>query len=114
MRSASVYAPENCFKVSVSTSVVSHPPWVNDSRNDPYCWIIASTLVPKCSAVRFRAFWNSSPPMPALTTEFQSISETRPAAMACDNWYIACEAWAELEPDMAARLAMPLMESTDV
>ena len=52
--------------------------------------------------------------MPALTTEFQSISEIRPAAMACDSWYMAEDACAADEPDAAARLAIPLIEATAV
>ena len=76
--------------------------------------MMASTSVPKFSAVRFRAFWKSSPPMPALTTEFQSMRDTRPAAMACDNWYIAEDACAADEPEAAARFAMPLIEATAV
>ena len=75
---------------------------------------MASTSVPKFLAVRFRAFWNSSPPIPALTTEFQSISEIRPAAIACESWYMAEAACEADEPDAAARLAIPLIEATAV
>ena len=51
--------------------------------------------------------------MPAVTTEFQSIRLTRPAAKACDNWYIACDACDDVEPDAAAKLAIPLIAETD-
>ena len=48
-----------------------------------------------------------------MTTEFQSINLTVPAAMACESWYMAVEAWAAEEPDAAARLEIPLMALTD-
>ena len=67
----------------------------------------ASTFVPICVAVRFNAVWNTSPPIPAFTTEFQSCNATLPFAKACDNWYIAVEACCEFEPDTAAKFAIP-------
>ena len=41
--------------------------------------------VPSSSDVRTRASWNTLPPMPALTTEFQSIRDTLPAASAWES-----------------------------
>ena len=114
IRSASLYAPANCFRVSVSTSVVSHSPLVRDSRKEPYILMAFCAPVPSSSEVRTRASWNTLPPIPALTTEFQSIRETLPAARAWESWYMAVDACWEVEPEMAARLAMPLMESTEV
>ena len=65
------------------------------------------------SAVSYKAFLNSSPPIPALTTEFQSIRLTLPEANAWDNWYIAVDACIELEPDAAAKLAIPLIATAE-
>ena len=48
--------------------------------------------VPSSSEVRTRASWNTLPPIPALTTEFQSIRETLPAARAWESWYMAVDA----------------------
>ena len=84
-RSASVYAPANCFRVSVRTSVVSHSPLVRDSRKEPYILMAFWAPVPSSSDVRTRASWNTLPPMPALTTEFQSIRDTLPAASAWES-----------------------------
>src|SRR6478736_4551268 len=73
-----------------------------------------SSVLPMTLAVSNNAFLNASPPIPALTTEFQSISETLPAAIAWDNWYIAVDACSEDEPDIAAMLAIPLIEAVEV
>ena len=77
------FAPEvvNFLRVSVSTSEVSHPVF-KDSRNEPSALIADSAPVPSNSDVFFKAFWNTSPPIPALTTEFQSINLTVPDANA--------------------------------
>ena len=112
-RSASEYAPDIWDKVSVNTSAVSHSPSVSDSLNEPYFSIIASTFIPIFSAVRFNAFWNNSPPIPALTTEFQSWSATLPVAKAWESWYMAVLACWDVEPETAAKLAIPLIELTD-
>ena len=57
----------------------------------------------------YKAFLNSSPPIPALTTEFQSIKLTLPDDNACDNWYIAVDACIVLEPEAAAKLDIPFI-----
>ena len=54
----------NFFKVSVSTSDVSHPV-VRDSRNVPSAFIAASAPVPSNSDVSLKASWNIWPPIPA-------------------------------------------------
>ena len=82
IKSASVYAPDNCFNVSVNTSVVNHSPFVKLSLKLPYFFIMASAPVPSCSDVLIKASWNSLPPIPAFTTEFQSARLTLPAANA--------------------------------
>ena len=64
-------------------------------------------------AVRFRASWNCSPPIPAFTMEFQSISFTLPAEIACDSWYIAVAACWDVDPDAAATFDRPLMADTE-
>ena len=61
-----------------------------------------------------KACLNNSPPIPAFTTEFQSISFTVPVDNACDSWYMAVEACMDVEPDPAARLAIPLIAVADV
>ena len=71
---------ENFLRVSNNTSDVNHPSW-RLSRND----FVLSLAIPIASAVSYKAFLNSSPPIPALTTEFQSIKLTLPDAKACDN-----------------------------
>ena len=106
-------AVENWSRVSVRTSVVSHPVF-NDSLNDPSAEIAALAPVCKCSDVLIRASWNTWPPIPALTTEFQSISLTVPDDIAWESWYIAVDACWEDEPDTAAKLAIPLIADTDV
>ena len=71
---------ENFLRVSRRTSEVIQPS-CKLSRND----FVLSLLTPMASAVSYKAFLNSSPPIPALTTEFQSIRLTLPDAKACDN-----------------------------
>src|SRR4051795_4210154 len=125
---ASVMSPVNCLRVSVRTSEVSQdcsPGFAMiDSRNDcpsietffigPLRETAPSLSLPMLEAVVARARWKAEPPMPALTTEFQSCRPTLPEAMAWESWYIAVEAWSAFEPDSAARLAMPLIEAVDV
>ena len=65
--------------------MVSHSPLVRDSRKEPYILMAFWAPVPSSSDVRTRASWNTLPPMPALTTEFQSISDTLPAASAWES-----------------------------
>ena len=76
-------APEvvNFFNVFVRTSDVSHPV-CKDSLNEPFAFIAASAPVLSSLEVSFNAFWNTCPPMPALTTEFQSCNLIVPAAKA--------------------------------
>ena len=71
-------------------------------------------IAPIFSPVRISAFWKTAPPIPPLTTEFQSCRPTRPAAIACESWYMAVEACCEFEPERAAKLAIPLMADTDL
>ena len=113
LNSASDISPVNSFKVSSNTSEVSHPfpsLLLNDSLKD---WA-SSTVLPIAFAVLFNASWNTWPPIPALTTEFQSSKFTLPAAIAWDNWYIAALACWDDEPDIAAKLAIPLIAWADV
>src|SRR4029077_9640408 len=83
-----------------------------------HCLKVSSIFTPlsvwRALPVLNRASWNTLPPIPALTTEFQSCNLTLFAAIACDNWYIAVDACAELDPESAARLAIPLIDSVDV
>ena len=109
-----MYAPEICFNVSVNTSPVNHSPLVKLSLKLPYFLIAASAPVPITSEVLINASWNNLPPIPPLTTEFQSCKETLPAAKACDNWYITVDAWADDEPDAAAKLAIPFIAAVEV
>ena len=67
----------NLVKVLINTSSVNHP-----SCNVSLNGLDLSTNIPISLAVSFNAFWNNSPPIPALTTEFQSIRLTLPAAKA--------------------------------
>ena len=99
---------ENFLRVSSNTSDVNHPS-CRLSRNV----FVLSRATPMASAVSYKAFLNSSPPIPALTTEFQSIRLTLPEANAWDNWYIAVDACIELEPDAAAKLEIPLIASAE-
>ena len=105
-------SPVIWLRVSSMTSAVSQPS-LSDSRNEPSFSMYSSTASPCMRAVRFRASWNCSPPMPALTTEFQSISFTLPAEIACDNWYIAVAACWDVDPEAAATLDRPLMAATE-
>src|SRR4051812_36859228 len=118
-------SPVNCFRVSVRTSDVSQDcsPGLAmiDSRNDcplietffigPLRETAPSLSLPMFAAVVARARWNAEPPIPALTTEFQSCRPTLPEAIAWESWYIAVDACSALEPESAARLAMPLIEA---
>ena len=104
----------NFCNVAVNTSVVTQAPSVKLSLKVPYFAIIPSTSIPKCLAVAFNSSWNISPPIPALTTEFQSCNDTLPAANACDNWYIAVETCCDVEPEMAPKFAIPLIAPVDV
>ena len=107
-------SPVNFCKVAVNTSLVNHAPSVRLSLKLPYLAIIPSTSIPKFLAVDLSSSWNISPPILALTTEFQSCKDTLPAAKACDNWYIAVDACCDDEPETAAKLAIPLIASVDV
>src|SRR5690349_14589769 len=123
---ASLRSPVNCDNVLVRTSDVNQdfsPGFaVIESRKDlplietffigPISLTALSFSVPIFAAFWANALWNTVPPIPALTTEFQSSSETRPEEIACDNWYIAVDACCELEPERAARLAIPLIAAT--
>ena len=95
---------ENFFKVSNNTSDVNHPSCKLSRK--VFDWSLAT---PSASAVSYKAFLNSSPPIPALTTEFQSIKLTLPDDNACDNWYIAVDACIVLEPEAAAKLDIPFI-----
>ena len=98
------------LRVVVNTSDVIQPS-LRDSLNVPAFSIIESTAIPYSRAVCFKAFWNISPPRPALFTEFQSWSLSDPAANAWESWYIAVDACWAFEPDTAARLAIPWIAS---
>ena len=67
----------NCSNVLIRTSDVNQLSW-SVSLNG----LDSLTYIPICLAVSFNAFWNSSPPIPAFTTEFQSCNPTLPAANA--------------------------------
>ena len=104
----------NFCNVAVNTSFVTQAPSVKLSLKVPYFAIIPSTSIPKCLAVSFNSSLNISPPIPALTTEFQSCNDTLPEANACDNWYIAVETCCDVEPEIAPKFAIPLIAPTDV
>ena len=58
--------------------------------NQPSCKVSLNgfdslTYMPIDLAMVINSFLNNSPPIPALTTEFQSCKLTLPAANACDN-----------------------------
>ena len=80
-----VSSSANFSNVLTSTSEVSQLSCPPAALIDSLKLTDSSTTIPICFAVSFSAFWNSSPPMPAFTTEFQSCKLTRPAAIACDN-----------------------------
>ena len=67
----------NFSKVLINTSDDNQPS-CNVSRNG----LDSSTKIPICLAMAINSFWNNSPPIPAFTTEFQSIKLTLPAAKA--------------------------------
>ena len=71
---------ENFFRVSNNTSDVIQP-----SCKLSLKVFDSSLATPRASAVSYKAFLNNSPPIPALTTEFQSIKLTLPDDIACDN-----------------------------
>ena len=82
------WASERSFvravRVVVITWAVSQSSW-RDSRKLPFLAIASSTPVPIIRAVSIRAFLNDSPPIPALTREFQSCRWTTPAEIAWDS-----------------------------